>query len=298
MSIRQPKSRRLPLFCGDVTSQRIFLLVSLLTGLIVMPQVAWPQDNPAEAAANCSDQVADINTFSTCWVSQMMTDQQRQVANCIAGSNGLGGAAFCMAGMNLSPIGLRLAGCAQQSGGNLGAAAACAGLRYLDPQAQRVAACVARNPTNFWGAALCAGGQNLTPEQQVFANCAVATGMQPYAMAGCVAGQLTTNELQKCVSVGIGGRGCFGENNTIVVLVRDAWRGVAGGPNSVLNRPAQVFGGPNSVFNNPGQLAGGPNSVINNPGQVFGGPNSVVRNPDQILGGDNSFFHKNLGIHF
>ncbi len=159
---------------------------------------------------------------------------------------------------------------------------------------------------------LLAGGEQLTAEQQVFAECAVETGLQPYAFAACATGQLTLNEFQKCFEIGVGGEGCFGNNNEVVKLVRDFWNGVAGGPNSVLNRPnqifggpnsifndpAQIWGGPNSVFNNPGQVWGGPNSVLRNPGQIWGGPNSVVRNPDQLLGGPNSFFHKNLGIHF
>jgi hypothetical protein len=89
------------------------------------------------------------------------------------------------------------------------------------------------------------------------------------AFAGCVGGQLTTTELQKCLALGIGGAGCFGNNNAIVKAIGDAWKGVAGGPNS--------------VFNNPGQLAGGPNSVINNPGQILGGPNSAARNPGQLV---------------
>jgi hypothetical protein len=280
--------------------QKLFYVVFLSSMMAIAPHPVKAQGDPTEAAENCASRGlnGDLNNFSSCWVTEMMTDEQREAANCVAANNGLGGAAFCLAGINLSPTGLQLARCAQQSGGNLQAAALCAGRQFLDPESQRLAGCVASNPTNFWGAAICAGGRDMTPEQQVFANCAVATGIQPYAMAGCVGGQLTTNELQKCLTIGIGGRGCFGDNNTITRAVRDAWKGISGGPNSVLNQPGEIFGGPNSVFNNPGQLAGGPNSVINNPGQVLGGPNSVFHNPDQILGGPNSFFHKNLGIHF
>jgi hypothetical protein len=106
--------------------------------------------------------------------------------------------------------------------------------------------------------------------------------------AGCVGGQLTTNELQKCLTVGIDGAGCFGDNKAIVKAVSDVWKGIAGGPNSVFNNPGQLAGGPNSMINNPGQITGGPNSVINNPGQLAGGSNSVANNPGQILGGSNS----------
>ena len=160
-----------------------------------------------------------------------------------------------MAGRNLSPMGQQVAQCALQMGGRPQMLAMCAtGPMGIDPEAMRLAECVAANPSNFWGAAMCAGGQQLTAEQQVFAQCAVETGLQPYAFAACATGQLTMNEFQKCFEIGVGGEGCFGNNNEIVKLVTDFWSGVAGGPNSVLNRPDQIFGGPNSIFNDPGEF--------------------------------------------
>ena len=274
--------------------------------------------NSTIAASNCvnggySD---DMNRFSACWVMQMASPQQREIANCIMTNGDWASAGFCMAGRGLSPSGQQVAQCALNLVyGNAPPQmlANCAsGPTGINPEAMRLAGCVAANTDNFWGAAMCAGGEKLTPEQQVFAECAVETGLQPYAFAACATGQLTINEFQKCLTIGVGGEGCFGTNNTIVQLVRAFWTGVAGGPNSVLNRPdqifggphsafrdpAQIWGGPNSIFNNPVQILGGPNSVIRNPAQIWGGPNSVVRNPDQLLGGSNSFFHKNLGIHF
>jgi len=271
--------------------------------------------DPTAAASNCmyAGYGSDMNRFAGCWVMQMASDQQREIANCVMMNTDWASAGFCMAGRNLNPMGQAIARCALYSGGNPQLAAQCAmGPMGVNPEAARLAGCVAANPNNFWGAAMCVGGQYLTPEQQVFAECAVQTGLQPYAFAACATAQLTVNEFQKCFQIGVGGNGCFGSNNTIVRLVTDAWHGVSGGPNSVLNRPGQIFGGPssvfrdpaqiwggpNSIFNNPGQIWGGPNSVVRNPSQIWGGPNSVVRNPDQILGGPNSFFHKNLGIHF
>ena len=74
-----------------------------------------------------------------------------------------------------------------------------------------------------------AGRQTLTPEQQVIVQCALQTGGEPISLTTCVGGQLTMNELSKCLSIGIGGRGCFGDNNTATAFVNNAWRGVRSG---------------------------------------------------------------------
>lgn len=290
--------------------------LSLLTPLTAAQAIPFTANgNPTQAASNCTDAGYDddLNRFSACWVMQMTSPQQRQIANCIMTNGSWASAGFCMAGRNLSPLGLAVAQCALNSRGNPQLVIQCAaGPMGVNPALVRLAGCVAANQTDFWGAAMCVGGRQLTPEQRVFAECAVQTGLRPYAFAACATGQLTVNEFQKCLDKGVGGDGCFGRNNEIVRLVRNAWKGISGGPNSVLNRPGQVFGGshsvfrdpaqiwggPNSIFRNPGQIWGGPNSVMRNPAQIWGGPNSVVRNPDQLLGGRNSFFHKNLGLHF
>jgi hypothetical protein len=59
-------------------------------------------------------------------------------------------------------------------------------------------------------------------------------------------------ELNKCVERGIGGDGCFGDNNDLVgrkcFVVRNV-AALAGRPTSMIRDPGQVLGGPNSVFN-------------------------------------------------
>jgi len=50
--------------------------------------------------------------------------------------------------------------------------------------------------------------------------CAQNFGVSPQA-AGCVALVLTIDEIDKCFTDGIGGKGCFGDNNTFVRTVRD-----------------------------------------------------------------------------
>ena len=217
--------------------------------------------DPTKAAAQCIEGGSDDNlqSFSKCWIASMMSDDQRRIADCIALNKAPAAAIFCVAGKPLSPAELRIAGCAASVGTNTHAVATCAGLKVLPLKSQRLAGCVAANPRNSWGAALCAGGRDLAPEQAVFANCALSTGLQPHAMAGCVGGPVTANELRKCLLVGVGGDGCFGDNAAVTLIVRDAWQGVAADATPVPNPVAQVFGGTNSLFNDPDQLARRPN---------------------------------------
>ena len=85
---------------------------------------------PTAAARFCIDEGADgnLDDFAKCWVVNMMSDDQRRVAQCIAVNRGLGGAAFCMSGMQLSPFGLQVATCAQRHRGDARAITGCVGL--------------------------------------------------------------------------------------------------------------------------------------------------------------------------
>jgi len=266
-------------------------LAALLAGVasVAASGRSLASSDPTAAAATCIDEGADgdLDEFTKCWVVNMMSDDQRRVAQCIAVNKGLGGAAFCMSGMQLSPFGLQVAKCAQRHSGDARAIAGCVGLPALPPQGQRLAACVAVNPQNYWGAALCAGGHELTPEQAVFANCAVATGLQPRGLVVCIGGQVTMDELQKCLNVAVARDRCFGDTADVTQLACEAWRGI--GAESVANQPTQIFGGASSAFHNPGRLAAGPNSAVDNPGELAGGPNSVARSPDHVPGSAASF---------
>ena len=64
-----------------------------------------------------------------------------------------------------------------------------------------------------------AGAFGLNHEGQVTADCVAQFGVS-YATGGCVAGRLTADELNKCFTDGIGGRGCFGDNNTLISMIR------------------------------------------------------------------------------
>src|SRR5258707_4675874 len=209
-----------PLMCKN----RVLTLpiAAMIAGILTMMagNRSLASSEPTAAAAVCIDEGADRNPdeFAKCWIVNMMSDDQRRVAHCIVVNKGLGGAAFCMSGMQLSPFGLQVAKCAQRHSGDARAITGCVGLPVLPPEGQRLAACVAVNPQNFWGAALCAGGHELTPEQEVFANCAVATGLQTRGMVVCIGGQVTMDELQKCLNVTVVRDRCFGDTDDVTQL--------------------------------------------------------------------------------
>jgi hypothetical protein len=128
------------------------MIAGILT--VVAGNHSLASSEPTAAAAVCIDEGADgnLDEFAKCWVVNMMSDDQRRVAHCIVVNKGLGGAAFCMSGMQLSPFGLQIAKCAQRHSGDARAITGCVGLPVLPPEGQRLAACVAVNPQIFDGA--------------------------------------------------------------------------------------------------------------------------------------------------
>lgn len=68
-----------------------------------------------------------------------------------------------------------------------------------------------------WGQA--AGIAGVNHEGQVAAECVAQYGPSK-AGATCIATRLSVDEIEKCFNDGIGGRGCFGDNNTVVQILR------------------------------------------------------------------------------
>ncbi|WP_157660545.1 hypothetical protein [Burkholderia ubonensis] len=64
-----------------------------------------------------------------------------------------------------------------------------------------------------------AGSIGFNHESQVSAECVAQYGVS-YAGAGCITARLTADELNKCLTVGVGGNGCFGNSNTLVSMIR------------------------------------------------------------------------------
>ncbi len=177
--------------------------------------------------------------------------------------------------------------CISRSNGDRSKIAECAVGAVLPPEAARLAGCAtsSQGPTEF---ALCAVSPAMNEEWRIAAECATQSGGEPVSFVSCTSGRLTLRELTKCFRGQIG-KDCFGPNNTIVVTLRNAFHDLTygpgenneivkairaigdltGGPNSVINKPSQIWGGNESIFNKPAQIWGGDHSVFNDPGQVF-----------------------------
>lgn len=251
---------------------------------------------------DCALSAGSAVDFATCAAPNAgikFSNDQRIVAKCALESDGDRDTFAACAGRALlgSQLGQReqaLLNCAAQAGGDAGDFAGCAAAPLvggkLSREQQVALRCAAQSQGDVTQMGVCAGANmfnlQLNPEQQIAVQCVVSTGGQPYAAAGCIASRLTARELTKCLTDGIGGKGCFGDNNDLVG--RNGWvmrnlRQVAGGPNSIVNNPDQIWGGDNSFIRNPTQILGGNNSFVRNPAQLWGGANSVFNNPGQLL---------------
>ncbi|MBQ1499186.1 MAG: hypothetical protein IIZ38_12805 [Sphingomonas sp.] len=255
-----------------------------------------------QAVLDCAVGASDVTSFATCAAPNAgisMSEDQRIVARCAMRSNGDSASFATCAGSAYLANGLgererAVLGCAASANGDKGRFAGCAAEtlfgKNLSREQQIALRCAAESGGDGSVMLGCAAANmfnlQLNPEQQIAVQCVVGTGGQPYAAAGCIASRLTLRELTKCLSDGVGGKGCFGDSNDLVGKngwVRRTMGQIAGGPNSLINNPGQIWGGDNSFVRNPGQIFGGSNSFVRNPGQIFGGPNSVFNRPSQLL---------------
>jgi hypothetical protein len=251
---------------------------------------------------NCAINSSDAAAFAACaapLTGVRMSDDQRILARCAMSSGGdrnnfltCAGGAFL--NRSLGPNEQAVLGCAATSDGKLETFAACSGTRLFGSHLSReqtiAIECAAQSQGDVGQMAACGAANmfnlQLNPEQQIAVQCVVGSGGNPPAAAGCIATRLSARELTKCLTDGIGGRGCFGDNNDLVGRngwVRRTFGEIAGGPNSLINNPSQVWGGDNSFVRNPGQIFGGSNSFVRNPSQIWGGNNSIFNNPGQLI---------------
>lgn len=263
-------------------------------GAVVLPQ-------KEQAVLDCAVSTTTAQGFAVCAAPKFgvtLTRTQQKVAGCAMKSSGdeddfASCAGSAIVDDNLSDDQKAALECAKDADGDASDFAECAGENIVGKnlsKEQRIAvSCAAQSEGDGAQFASCAGANffnlNLNPEQQIAVTCVVQTGGQPYAAAGCMATRLTARELEKCATDGIGGDGCFGDNNDLVG--KNGWVArtmgqIAGGPNSVVRNPDQIWGGNNSFLRNPGQIWGGSNSFVRNPGQFWGGNNSVFHNPSQL----------------
>jgi hypothetical protein len=104
--------------------------------------------------------------------------------------------------------------------------AVCAVAQAGDERLARAAQCFEDNArkgdTTVLSTALCYGAGELpvNAETKIAIECAGEANGDPWAYAGCVGGRLTVREMARCVTNGVGGSGCFGPNNEIVLRLR------------------------------------------------------------------------------
>ncbi|WP_461950116.1 DUF1036 domain-containing protein [Pseudomonas sp. LB3P81] len=255
---------------------------------------------------NCWDKTDTKAAFAICANRDRLTQQQYEIANCAAKYNAdrvTTKFARCISQNTLNESDQRLMGCALNHKGDYRATLECAALSSLSddqkriyncvsantdsyvqtgvclagdrlsPEQQRITGCVLKNRGSYTQMGVCAAGGNLSPEQQAFVSCAMQTGGQPYAFAGCVGTQLTLNELDKCMTQGIGGDGCFGDNNTVVKLVSNAFKDISEGPgpsNDLLGKDGWVGRKAHDIDHDIHHGPGNTNDIVGCDGFVVG----------------------------
>ncbi|NKL77998.1 hypothetical protein [Rhizobium leguminosarum] len=136
--------------------------------------------------------------------------------------------------LQLKDMERRVLGCAFASSGDDTELITCASQLFLNDEQRRILQCALASD-GYMSFGLCLLGISLNPEWATAAQCWADTGGEPVAWGSCTAGKLTTSELQKCTR-GIGGEGCFGDSNTLVML----YKGMLGDQDS-LEKLNQTF---------------------------------------------------------
>lgn len=266
----------------------------------VRPMIATP-----EQAAQCMQQNSDRNAFADCMANKMMSPTQQQIYSCLQAANSDEMQfATCIAANNSNPMQLdalhELRNCQRQHGTNWQAYPLCAFSSSNDPNVARGAQCLQQqlqsNNRSVWGFGLCYAGPALqmNAESQIAVECAMSTGGQPVAFVGCAGGRLTARELERCFTHGIGGNGCFGDNNDIV----KAFRAVGIDLRNITNPNGAIVGAWNTITNDI-QNGPGPNNDIirtlnNAVNDITRGPgrgNDIVRVINGVLPGFDNLFN-------
>ncbi|MBB3221163.1 DUF1036 domain-containing protein [Pseudoduganella umbonata] len=238
-------------------------------------------DGEALKVATCANNYATSrrgDTFLKCVANGSLSEEQARVFQCAVDNPDISDAALCTAMGELTSEQRRILGCVSKNRANYARAGLCAASGALTDDQQRVASCVLNNRGSYIQMGVCATGNSLTPEQQVFVSCAISSAGEPMTFAGCVGTQLTMNELEKCMTDGIGGSGCFGDNNTAVKIVRNYWKDVTQGPgpsNDLLGRDGWVGRKMRDVESDIRNGPGNTNDIVGKDGFVcrtlFGG---------------------------
>lgn len=182
-----------------------------------------------EAQACLRKTGGDRDEFVDCMIPKLASPEQARAYQCAKKNQADGDdtlMAACLAeqlvGENERRALRQAQQCYREHGGEWKKMPLCMASQQFDERTAAAVNCIAergeQGDVTPWVVAGCAAGAalRLNPELTIAVECAMASGGEPTVFASCTGGQLTMRELNKCVSQGIGGSGCFGENNEIV----------------------------------------------------------------------------------
>lgn len=258
----------------------------------------------AQTAQSCLDSSgADRDQFGDCMLRSMLGQKENKIYECSKEGRDNTGTALCIltavGGEKERRAASQVGECYSKHQSEWDQYPLCMANQNLDGDAAKLLNCVRKQSeagdASFFGTAVCYGAQNLrlNPEHQIAIECAASSGGEPIAFAGCTGGRLTARELTKCLTVGVGGDGCFGPNNEIVKALRSVGVNLndALGPNNDLVkswnngvRDIQHGPGPNNEVVKAFQTVG--NDIAHGPGQN----NDLVKAIDNVIPGFSSWF--------
>lgn len=255
-----------------------------------LPHMQVRQANLASCVASSGN---NRNLFFDCVANNSMGAREREIYNCArnAGDN-KEALSMCMLKTTLGSSERaalsRVEDCARQYGNNWNQYPVCMASGQFDEKTQLAVSCAQQNIRNgsadYWGMAACyAGPQFLNSvqpnaETMVAIECAMGSGGEPTTFVGCTSGRLMASELQKCLTDGIGGKGCFGDGNTITQAYNKVGKEIenAFGKNSVVADAWKVY----AATTNPADAAKAMNNIVREAGTA--GQN-IAREAQKVL---------------
>ncbi|HVF72238.1 MAG TPA: hypothetical protein VM940_11585 [Chthoniobacterales bacterium] len=185
---------------------------------------------PTVAQQCLSTAAGDRTAFFKCVATGSLGKKEKLAFECATSSTTDKEKALCMLAANLTgedQANLQtVRDCYKQHGDNLAAYPVCLATARVDPKLMDAVNCLQQSTAHgqqpdYWKIGVCAlgpsvmGGLNPNAEAQIAIDCAVKSGGNPEVFVGCAGGQLVVSELEKCLTAGFGGNGCFGNGNSI-----------------------------------------------------------------------------------
>lgn len=245
-------------------------------------------------AGNCmTTSGGNRNKFFDCVARESMGAKERAAYDCMrsAGTNKQE-LSLCMLktnmGSNERAALASVENCARTHGNNWGQYPVCLSAGQFDDKTRRAIDCAQKNMTtgnpNYWGMASCyagpqiLGGLKPNAEAAMAIECAMASGGEPSTFVSCTSGQLIASELNKCLTHGVGGNGCFGEGNTITKAYDDVGKKIADafGKNSVAYDAWRVY----AATTNPADAAKALNNIAREGSQAA---KNVAREAQKVI---------------